>query len=64
MHHRVIADARLAYRQVKGIAVMFVFTTREIIDDWYKITLPKDRGLERVVAEMCSSKIGVNFGFV
>lgn len=42
---------------------MFVFATREELHGWVKMVLPKDRGLEKMVAEMDTLKIGVNFGF-
>lgn len=61
--HRVIADTRLAFRIVKGLAIMFVFATREELLGWAKMVLPKNRGLEKMVAEMDTSKIGVNFAF-
>ncbi|KAJ5991668.1 hypothetical protein N7499_003798 [Penicillium canescens] len=61
--YRVITDTRLAFRIVKGLAIMFVFATREELRGWAKMVLPKDRGLEKMVAEMGTLKIGVNFAF-
>lgn len=60
---RVITDTRLAFRILKGLAIMFVFATREELSGWAKMVLPKDRGLEKMVAEMDASRIGVNFAF-
>jgi len=59
----VIADARLAFRIVKGLAIMFVFATKEELAGWAKMELRKGRGLELIVDSMERPNVGVNFTF-
>jgi hypothetical protein len=61
--YRVIADARLAFRIVKGLAIMFVFATKEELAGWAKMELRKGRGLELIVDSMERPNVGVNFTF-
>lgn len=59
----MVSDTRLAFRIIKGLAIMFVFATKEELRGWAKMVLTKDRGLEKKVDEIVTSRIGANFMF-
>jgi len=58
-----IFDARLAFKNVKGFAIYFVFATREELQGWRKKVLPGDQELKAKAGQIESSKIGLNLCF-
>lgn len=48
---------------MKGYAITFEFATVDIVERWPKLIFPNLPGLAERVAEMETSKIGLNFGF-
>lgn len=60
-HHRVIHDARLSFRRVKGFAIHFVFATKEELEGWRRRKLPLE--LESKAAGMETPTMGLNFEF-
>ncbi|PVH91196.1 hypothetical protein DM02DRAFT_678204 [Periconia macrospinosa] len=58
-----VLDARLAFKNLKGFAIYFVFATKEELEDWPKKIFPAGQGLEQKALQMNSSTIGLNFAF-
>jgi hypothetical protein len=62
-HHRLICDARLSWRRIKGYVLFFVFATKEELETWPAKKFPGGDDMKRKVAEMQSPTIGVKVGF-
>ncbi|KAH8708414.1 hypothetical protein GQ44DRAFT_777187 [Phaeosphaeriaceae sp. PMI808] len=58
-----ILDARLAFKNVKGFAIYFVFATKEELMGWRKKKFPGGEELEQKASQMESPTIGLNFAF-
>lgn len=62
-NHRAILDARLAFKNLKGFAIYFVFATKEELESWPKKKFPGGQDLEQKASQMESPTVGLNFAF-
>lgn len=58
---RVIRDARLYARSKDGYAINFIFATDDVLATWPKFIIPNSPELVRMVVNMETPTIGVNF---
>ncbi|OAL57278.1 hypothetical protein IQ07DRAFT_638627 [Pyrenochaeta sp. DS3sAY3a] len=58
-----ILDARLAFKNLKGFAIYFVFAPEEELKGWPKKNFPGGQDLEQKASQMESPTIGLNFTF-
>jgi hypothetical protein len=61
MYSRLICDARLSWRRVKGYVIFFVFATEDELARWPAKKYPKGDEFEQKIAQMQSRTIGVKF---
>lgn len=53
----------MVFEIVKGSAITCAFGTKAQIEDWTPMLLPQLPGIEEIVADMESSKFGINKKF-
>lgn len=59
----MIRDPRLCIECRKGYTITFMFAKEELFTNWPKIILSDSPELREKVANMESTKIGMNFAF-